>query len=313
MRTDTALIKHIYRSSPDAAAIYNRLPLFIMPAEADELLRYDSDLLASAPDVLPLPFDNFILDYPFGVSPLLEMANLGPVENRGRLWVRVRPTALLRQDAATLLSLKHLPSLSGEWLFLEGWEERTTTGGLPPAPDHSLIPVDVHRYGDFAEYLHYYPTMDVCQDRACGIWCNIQRCLHPGTVAFARCSGSELIHAAICRLVVLSLIYLSEGLGGVTTEIIYTPRSAREERTEKLKPWVAPRRSTFIIIDPARAGEYGHPSGEKRGTHASPIPHARRGHWRHLEDRRTWVRPAWIGATEWEHEGRIYKIRKGTL
>jgi len=103
-------------------------------------------------------------------------------------------------------------------------------------------------------------------------------------------------------------------LGGTATEITWRPAAgSREEKTERLKPWVAPRRQTFIMIDPAHAGDYGHPSSirlESPGHHASPVPHPRRGHWRHLAaDRKTWVRPAWVGAMEWQHQGRTYKIQ----
>jgi hypothetical protein len=129
-----------------------------------------------------------------------------------------------------------------------------------------------------------------------------------------RCAASELIHASMCRLFVLSVVYITEGFGGATTEISWRPATgSHEEKTERLKPWVAPRRQTFIIIDPARAGDYGHPSSirpESLGHHASPVPHPRRGHWRHLAaDRKTWVRPAWIGAMEWQHQGRTYRIQ----
>jgi hypothetical protein len=33
----------------------------------------------------------------------------------------------------------------------------------------------------------------------------------------SRCAASELIHAAMCRLVILSLVYITEGLGGAIT------------------------------------------------------------------------------------------------
>jgi hypothetical protein len=75
-------------------------------------------------------------------------------------------------------------------------------------------------------------------------------------------------------------------LGGATTEITWRPAAgSREEKTERLKPWVTPRRQTLIMIDPACAGDYGHPSfarPESPSHHVSPVPHPRRGHWHHL-------------------------------
>lgn len=279
-RTDSELIKHLYRTrGAEAASLYNRLPLFIMPSEAEELLANEESLLAATPESLTLPFNDFLIDYPFGISALLNAAKLGVID-RGRCWIRVRRIATMQQDAGTYLNLQHLPlGLASDWLFLEGWEERTITGGLPPAPDHSLIQGSNFSFKKFENYLHWYPTMEICKERYAGIFCNIKHCLHPNNPALIRCSGSELFHAAICRMAVLSLIYLSEGLGGLTTEVSYAPaKNSREEKTERLKPWLAPRRRTYIIIDPSRAGEYGHSSRDTVKFHTSPTPHARRGH-----------------------------------
>jgi hypothetical protein len=75
----------------------------------------------------------------------------------------------------------------------------------------------------------------------------------------SRCAASELIRAAMCRLVVLSLVYITKGLGGATTEICWRPAAgSREEKTERLKPWAAWREQTYMMIDPARGGDYGH-------------------------------------------------------
>ncbi len=196
-------------------------------------------------------------------------------------------------------------------MLLEGWEERTTSGGLSISPDLSLVPLSRADVGRFENYWHAYPNPE-CWDRLFGLWCNFKGC-HKQNSQQARCSLSELIQASTCRLVVLAIIYLTEGFGGVTAEISWQPaEGSREAKTEKLKPWLSPRRMTYIIIDPARSGEYGHPSGAALSAgrrHASPVPHARRGHWRRLSpERRSWIRPAWVGATEWKHEGRTYRM-----
>ena len=76
----------------------------------------------------------------------------------------------------------------------------------------------------------------------------------------------------------------------------------------KEKPWLTPR-AHYILVDPARMRDYGHPS---EGTHRSPTPHPRRGHWRRLPEgyrkERTWVRDTFVGAREWSSEGKTYKI-----
>jgi hypothetical protein len=54
------------------------------------------------------------------------------------------------------------------------------------------------------------------------------------------------------------------------------------------------------------------------GTHRSPTPHARRGHWRRLADRclnakasgkqRIWVGETYVGATEFEDDRNRYEV-----
>ena len=313
MRTDAPLIKHLAATiSTDAAGVYNRLPLFVMPEESEDLMQHEADLLSAAPETFQLPFEDFLLDFPFGAEAVFKAFDMN--HTRGRLWVRVRSLSAFRQDEATQIASPNLSGSPDDWLLLEGWEESTTTGGLPVMPDHTLIPSDVPGAADYGMALHAYPNPECFEHRIKnGVWCNLKHCRQPNKEIAFRCTGSELFHSCMTRLTVLSLIYLSEGLGGVTTRIAHTPRpGSREEKTERLKPWVAPRRETYIIIDPERARDYGHPSGElpdTLGHHASPIPNARRGHWRKLApDRKTWVRPAWIGVREWQHEGQSYKI-----
>lgn len=322
-RTDATLLRHLaqlkrpYGQPWDglaAARVYDRLPLFLLPEEASELLTHESALLeAVREEGLRLPFDDFLLDFPFGVTAALR--RLDPSLDRGRLWVRVRRVSAFRPDAASQLDPRHLAQVRDPeaWLLLEGWEEKTLSGGLHVTPDFSLIPVAGADLGRFEAYFHAYPNPD-CLDgrRAFGLWCNVAGCARPAEPEAVRCHGSELIHAALARLVVLALVYVSEGLGGLVTEVS-TPApdpGSREAKTARLKPWLAPRRRTFILVDPARAGEYGHPSSRPAsGTHASPIPHRRRGHWRHLGERRTWVRATWVGATDWTAGGRTYRVQ----
>ena len=66
-----------------------------------ELAVREQDLLDATPEELPLPFDDFLLDFPFGTAGLLSvLPNDGDV-NRGRLWVRVRRVSSVHADPAT--------------------------------------------------------------------------------------------------------------------------------------------------------------------------------------------------------------------
>jgi len=305
VRPDRVLIKHLYRTlGPKAAEIYNRLPLFVLPEDSEELIKHELKLLEIAPQELHLPFEDFLMDFPGGMkvdSGIEELDHM--LAQRGGLWVRARILSVFEKDEATQIGPSHFKGLKKEdWFLLEVWEEHTTFGGPHPLPNHSLV--SLHDFQDFGAYLHGLPCPVGAKD---ALWCNWNQCKDPKKWM---CQGSYLMQVIQCRLVILSLLYLTEGLGGLVTEVKPVALTPKEIKTEKKKPWLAPRRRTYIIVDPARAGEYGHPSGagipkEKR---RSPIPHPRRGHWRKLGDRRTWVRPTWVGATQWESEGRIYKI-----
>lgn len=94
---------------------------------------------------------------------------------------------------------------------------------------------------------------------------------------------------------------------GHLTEI--TPANPRvKAKTLKLKPWLRDDLPRVILLNPTQASKtHGMPTRRVNERHA-PAPHGRRGHWRHLQDQRIWVRPAWVGPTEWEALGQIYRV-----
>lgn len=75
-----------------------------------------------------------------------------------------------------------------------------------------------------------------------------------------------------------------------------------------------PKRPHFIVVDHEVLVRMRRGSG----THASPIPHERRGHWRRLAERcrharlmgktRTWVRPAFVGERTFSDSKNIYEV-----
>lgn len=312
------LIRHLaHTHSVALARWYHQLPLFLLPEDSAPLVEQEAELLSAidAEAGIPLPFPDLILDFPGGATAPLQRA-LPEWPDRGRLWVRVRRMATALEDPSLLLSPAHLTVLPQDrWALLEGWEERTSDGALAPLPDFSLIPLTIEAR-QFEGYRHAYPNPDHLEGRWEGIWCNLARCtLSQDDWRRFRCVGSELIHSTTARLVLLALIYLSEGLGTVLEVRPERPPDERDRRTAELKPWLAPRRRTWIVVDPTRLHQYGHPStrppseGRQR---KSPVPHARRGHWRRLppgwSKARTWVRPAWIGPEEWTWEEQRYKV-----
>lgn len=309
------LIRHLARTyGVELARRYRQLPLFLLPEDSAPLVESEAELLSviDREAGIPLPFPDLLLDFPAGATAPLQRT-LPEWPHRGRLWVRVRLVSTALQDPQLLISPDHLERYQ-ELTLLEGWEERTTDGGFSPLPDFSLVPLTAEA-GDFAALRHAFPNPDHLEGRWDGIWCNLARCTLDEDPHTLRCVGSELIHSTTCRLVLLALIYLSEGLGTVLQVEPAAPLSEREQRTAEIKPWLLPRRRTWIVIDPDRLQQYGHPStlAPDQGRHRrSPTPHPRRGHWRRLPPgwakERTWVRPTSVGPEAWEWEGQRYKV-----
>ncbi|MBU1194027.1 MAG: hypothetical protein KKE62_01660 [Proteobacteria bacterium] len=96
-----------------------------------------------------------------------------------------------------------------------------------------------------------------------------------------------------------------------------TPKKVR-----KPKPGKVPRsheRPYYTLLTPKKIRKklnLEDPTSET-GSHSSPAPHERRGHWRTYRDeryknmrgKRQWIGPVWIGASEAKVGNKIYKVR----
>jgi hypothetical protein len=111
-----------------------------------------------------------------------------------------------------------------------------------------------------------------------------------------------------------ALAAIQYSTGYLVQERRHSPPSKQECKTARLKPWLREDLPRFVILRPGELRPLkGAPLG---GSHSSPLPHRRRGHWallsaeRYVNKRgqRVWVRPAWIGDREWVLDGRQYKV-----
>lgn len=88
-----------------------------------------------------------------------------------------------------------------------------------------------------------------------------------------------------------------------------------QKTADRKKPWLTSGLRQIIVINLADAKKYGHRIS-CGGTHASPRPHTRRGHYVRLRSERygknrgrlVWRKQAWVGDTEWLFEGRQYRV-----
>lgn len=92
--------------------------------------------------------------------------------------------------------------------------------------------------------------------------------------------------------------------------------SSKEERRGAAgKPRPPAKAPHFIVVDHEVLVRM---SGRMGGTHASPVPHERRGHWRRLAERcrharltgaeRTWVGPAYVGERTFSDGKNAYEV-----
>ncbi|MBI2901237.1 MAG: hypothetical protein HYY17_13725 [Planctomycetes bacterium] len=102
----------------------------------------------------------------------------------------------------------------------------------------------------------------------------------------------------------------------VRREPLLTPRE--ERRAAAGAPRSVRKRPHLIVIDHDGLLELNPATRSPQGTHASPVPHARRGHWRRLSElctraraegkTRTWVGPTYVGQREFGDGKNRYRV-----
>lgn len=346
-RGDEPLIRHVAETHTlQAAQAWQRLPYILLPENGfgQYLAQHTRELQEAMPLVEHLPWDDALydllyhrtafLDDTIGASPVLSQA-FGKVD-RGHCWLRISSgQRYLRRQAVTspwLTGPRDLLEFAAPdpdtWLAVEVWESEVLrpdgTRGFPSYPDVTLVPVATP--WDYGSWAHLY-TNPLCRvDRAYGAgFCNLARCPFPsGHPKQVPCVGSEVVMSAGGSLALLALAYLvacDQYLVEVTPAAAAHPPTPKEQRQEKIaeqKPWLRRDLPHYILIDPQQAAEYRQSGTGEKGTHAAPLPHGRRGHWRTLrheryhvppgEVRRVFVKPTWIGALEWQSSGQRYRV-----
>lgn len=93
-----------------------------------------------------------------------------------------------------------------------------------------------------------------------------------------------------------------------------TPKEDRKVKAGALRPL---RKAPHFIVVDHEVLTTMNPSGPQ-GTHASPVPHHRRGHWKRLAERcrkalfmgksKVWVRPTYVGERVFSDEKHLYEV-----
>ena len=126
----------------------------------------------------------------------------------------------------------------------------------------------------------------------------------------------------VTGLVNLSVFILGE-LRNDAGSVCYAAETRRRQsahsacRNEK-KPWLREDLPSIVLLDPNKPKTFREHT-TPIGTHASPTPHQRLGHYANLRSekfknkkgQRIWRKGTWVGDEEWVFNGRHYKLLKG--
>jgi hypothetical protein len=118
------------------------------------------------------------------------------------------------------------------------------------------------------------------------------------------CGGADSVtegtpfHSAWLQIVAICVALDTEV---ATREVMRAPAALNKKRERNGKPLV----KDFSIVDLARRHRV---VGPATGTHRSPRLHFRRGHWRHYEDHKTWIRWTMVGDPDLGFVEKQYRV-----
>jgi hypothetical protein len=240
--------------------------------------------------------------------------------NKDCLWMRVRPFDVWQQRqritgpwsidlTSTDARAQSLAAIPADWLCIEAWDkalvraQHSTRRGADTLDNLESRFIAHPLQGFIARKDTRLIAFASCERPGCP-------CREDQEIEEIR--SQQLKH--YIYLMLGTLAYLTQSDEYLVEVTPQAPRlSVDKQKQHEKKPSLREDLPHFILLDPARVAEYGHPSAQKpgqKGSHASPHPHTRRGHWAMLRHerfarddegrpRRVWRKQAWVGATEW--------------
>ena len=108
------------------------------------------------------------------------------------------------------------------------------------------------------------------------------------------------------------MVYLKHGPKHLV-EVTPTKKAKTYPSLQKNRPWLGATGPRILLLDRMPTTQ-----SERTGTHASPKPHRRRGHWKTLSHprfrhhpqygKKIYVKPSFVGPRQATYEGNIYRL-----
>ena len=115
--------------------------------------------------------------------------------------------------------------------------------------------------------------------------------------------------------IVRLMTYLKYGDKHLVEVLPSKPKTRSRSEFSKKRPWLNATVPRMLLLDRMPATQRG---DHKGGTHASPKPHRRRGHWKTLShpkyrhhpqyQKQIYVKPSFVGPKQVTYEGNIYRV-----
>lgn len=324
MRSDAPLIKHISKTySPKTGWAWQVPPSIEIPrTSTDDLDRIYNAARPAMTAGTGLPFHDSVLDLwmyedddPDASDPVMHLwARISTGDEYVRRmkltspWcflVNPNPPTWAHPEVRSLVAdFPRLgPDIRRAYAVVEVWTENEGTF-IPEPMCHAL-------FGDPSEALIPFPLS----------WMTTQIGVLSKLARADRRNALEKVVADNwndARNAVTLSLYLTVCPEYLVEERPEIPDGTPVRRNPDPKPWTYNYLPRVILLDPRQA-----PSGESKphlgGTHASPRPHQRRGHWATLRHpkfqrnadgspRQIFVKPAWVGPREWIMQGSRYRV-----
>jgi len=327
LRTDMHVMRNIHEQvSPEALRHWKRIPFVIAPEDGfpEYLLinirkkpgetGHPKGLTQLVPSIEHIPWDEFVLDLT-GVLTSFAAA----ISDTDRPAI---PPVIVRILTVTAAE-KHAHLFP--WLPEQAKRMRRVLS-LPRSTDYEPSLAFIDDYCDPVTWKHrsdtgrWQPNLFICDLRQ--PWVETKTILLNGSEEDNRQADVETGGVSIVKMVpyvtlqFLAYLSLCDEHFIQRKDTIPAARAAKTAKTADLKPWLDERLPQIILIDPNRVNEFRDGRPTAGGTHASPRPHQRRGHWKTLSaerfkearGKRLWIKPTWVGDTEWECDGQVYKV-----